>query len=118
MTYEPTEEDVERAANIIARSRSRITNPARIASSDDYDLARILLQNHHRALAERSLIVMHETAVAVVNEACRVIAADSYVHPVLSREDAVKMGVDGLCAAVRRYQGTQQAKAKAPEPKS
>lgn len=50
----------------------------------------------------------------VVTAACGVVAADTYVHPIMSRADAVKAGVAELHDAVNAYHSTQSA-AAAPD---
>ena len=50
-----------------------------------------------------------ELEQAVINAALRWYAADIYVHSVLSREQAVKVGVADLIDAVQNYQNLQQA---------
>lgn len=50
-----------------------------------------------------------EAMLDVVSAACRVVAADTYKHPMLSREDAVKAGVADLRDAVGRWQAQQPA---------
>ena len=44
---------------------------------------------------------------AVLHEACRVVDADTYKHPTLSRADAVAAGVAGLHDAVRAWLSAQ-----------
>lgn len=50
----------------------------------------------------------------VISAAVGVVAADTYVHPMLSRQDAVAAGVAELHDAVNAYQSTQVASAAAP----
>jgi hypothetical protein len=45
----------------------------------------------------------------VIDAACGVVAADTYKHPILSRDEAVKAGVAELHDAVRAYQSAQPA---------
>lgn len=45
----------------------------------------------------------------LVNAALRWHSADIYVHPVLSRADAVKVGVANLIDAVQNYKNAQPA---------
>lgn len=45
----------------------------------------------------------------VINAACGVVAADTYKHPIMSREDAVKAGVAELHDAVNAYHSAQPA---------
>lgn len=56
-------------------------------------------------------------AMHVVNEACKVVDADTYVHPMLSREDAVKAGVMGMIEAVGKWRGSQPAAMASAESK-
>ena len=51
----------------------------------------------------------------VVRAACGVVGADTYKHPILSREDAVKAGVAALHDAVGRWQSAQPASTQAKE---
>lgn len=45
----------------------------------------------------------------IINAAIGVVNADTYVHPMLSRQDAVKVGVAELYDAVNAYWATQPA---------
>lgn len=61
--------------------------------------------------------LIKELAIAgpVVTAACRLVAADTYKHPVLSREDAVKAGVAELHDAVGKWHGAQPAAQCSPQ---
>ena len=50
-----------------------------------------------------------EAGERVIHEACRVVDADTYKHPILSRAEAVAAGVAGLHDAVRAWQSAQSA---------
>lgn len=53
--------------------------------------------------------------VRVIATACGVVAADTYKHPVMSREDALKEGVAELHDAVNAYHAAQPAKSDSIE---
>ena len=48
---------------------------------------------------------------AVVDAAIRWRNSDVYVHPILDRSAAVKIGVADLCDAINKYDACQQAQA-------
>jgi 20S proteasome alpha/beta subunit len=52
---------------------------------------------------------MTEEERAVLDAALKVVDADTYKHPMLSRDDAVKAGVECLYDAVERYRAAQPA---------
>ena len=80
------------------------------------ELAKELADNLEAALAAipaGAPAPADEAVERVVRAACGVVHADTYKHPVLDREQAVREGVAELHAAVNAYQAKQQPVASA-----
>jgi hypothetical protein len=93
---------------IITRALERYREGER--GSDFTTAARLAATEAVREILEASGCGL---SAAVVDAACRWYIADIHVHPVLSREQAVKVGVCDLMEAVQNYRnavvGAQRA---------
>lgn len=79
-------------------------------------LAGACIREAERLIALRSPAATPAIDQAVISAACRLVAADTYKHPVLSREDAVKAGVAELHDAVGKWHGAQPAASSVSRP--
>jgi hypothetical protein len=93
-------EALEQSKNILGNFRDCI-NDYEDEDKVTWDIAE---EEVTQALAALNKVIERlESVERVVNAACVLVDADTYKHPVLSREDAVKVGADKLHDAVRSY---------------
>lgn len=107
--------DVLRFVGMV-RALLRYTNPCNVAEDQSQQWQVVahecdVMERGNSRLAQETpdLVEMRQAGMKVIDAACRVVAADTYVHPILSRADAVKAGVAELHDAVGKWHGVQPA---------
>lgn len=78
---------------------------------DGYEEAIQMVERYWQSYIPSTKPVMGDLEQRVIDAACKVVQADTYKHPILSRQDAVKEGVSELHDAVNAYHSAQPAKA-------
>ena len=81
-----------------------------INGASPFDDCKILIEEMDRLRAPQST-TMRAIEERVISAACQLIDAHTYVHPTLTRENAVNAATAELYEAVGKWHGSQPAKA-------